>query len=105
MAVATDTMTLWRRLAADVDHAAWERHSLGGVRLEPMRGRRASTPGPTPSDALTAYVFADVDIRPGDRVEAGESASQEPTGASLEVTDVRRYSLGARLHHLEVEAR
>lgn len=105
MAIATDTMTLWRRVAADVDHAAWERSELRGVRLEPARGRRASTPGPTPSDGLAAYVFADADIRPGDRVAAGESASQEPTGASMEVTDVRRYSLGARLHHLEVEAR
>ncbi|MBR3384329.1 MAG: hypothetical protein IKG69_03860 [Atopobiaceae bacterium] len=103
--IATDTMTLWRRVVEDEDHARWERHALTGVRVEPMRGSRAAQPGPTPSDALTAYVFADLDVRPGDRVACGLSASGEPTEGSYEVTDVRRYTLGTRLHHLEVEAR
>lgn len=105
MAIATDTMTLWHRVATDADHAAWERTTVPGVRLEPARASRAGRPGPSPSDALVAYVFADVDICPRDRVAAGTSASEAPVEGSYEVTDVLRYALGARLHHMEVTAR
>lgn len=105
MAIATDTMTLWRRVRLDEDHAGWERSHLSGVRVEHAGGSRAGAPGPSPSDALVAYVFAEAGIAPRDRVEPGRSASQEPTEGSLEVTDVRRYDLGGRLHHLEVTAR
>ena len=105
MAIATDTMTLWRRVRLDEDHAGWERSHLSGVRIEQSGGSRAGKPGPSPSDRLVAYVFADAGISPKDRVEPGLSASHEPTEGSLEVTDVRRYGLGGRLHHLEVTAR
>ena len=105
MAIATDTLTLWHRVRADLDHVSWERHVLAGVRTEPMGGSRGTHPGPTPSDGLTAYLFEGTDIRPGDRVACGASASPSPAGASLEVTDVRTYSLGSLVHHMEVEAR
>lgn len=98
-------MTLWHRVATDVDHALWERSVVFGVRLEPLRGSRAGAPGPSPSDGLMAYVFEDATVSPRDRVACGADPSPEPTGTAFEVTDVRRYSLGARLHHMEVEAR
>lgn len=105
MAVATDTLTLWHRVRVDIDHAAWERHTLTGVRCEPLRASRGTHPGPTPSDSLRAYLFAGTDIEPGDRVACGISASPSPTEGSLEVTDVRPYTLGGLLHHVEVDAR
>lgn len=103
--IASDTMTLWHRVAADVDHVSWERSVLSGVRVEELRGGRGSHPGPTPSHGLSAYLFEDVEVSPHDRVAEGVHDSEAPAEGSCEVTDVRRYSLGARLHHMEVEAR
>lgn len=105
MAVATDTLTLWHRVLVDLDHAEWEHHVLAGVRCEPLRASRGTHPGPTPSDGLRAYLFAGTGIQPGDRVACGISASPSPTAGSLEVTDVRAYSLGGFVHHVEVDAR
>ena len=103
--IACETLTLWRRVAADGDHALWERSTLSGARCEPLRGSRASQPGPTPSDGLSAYVYGDADVAPRDMVAPGERWDAEPPADALQVTDVRRYSLGARAHHVEVEAR
>ena len=77
MAIATETMTLWHRVRIDADHVEWERRTLSGVRVEHAGGSRAGAPGPSPSDALVAYVFADADIAPRDRVEPGRPHGME----------------------------
>ena len=104
--ICSDVATLWRRSqTADGDSATWERVPLSGVRCEPMRGDASAVPGQTVSDGLTLFVLADVGIRPGDRVIDRQDGSQAPCGDAYRVTEVRRYSLGAILHHLEVTCR
>lgn len=104
--ICSDVATLWRRTTSDDgDSTTWERIELAGVRCEPMRGDASAVPGQTVSDGLSLFVLADPGIRPGDRVIDRQDGSQAPCRDAYRVTQVRRYSLGATLHHLEVTCR
>lgn len=104
-AIAADTVTVWRRMPGGIDHALWERGTVGGCLVEGGRGSRASIPQAAVSDSATLYAFSDVPLSEGDMVAVGAPGPAEPPADALRVVSVERWAPCGAFHHLEARCR